>query len=335
MKVLRFLAYCLIFCIIALLPAYAIDLSSYENQTINNEFIVSLPPNWDTFAINSYVGPATALMDNENTADVLTVQITSNTNCSKKVEENLNYNLENFNAKAGVANITSPEYGVDNVTEYGKFNDGKIGIVYLGLREGNVVTVYGTYDTLEEAKETSERFDVISRSVTPLKPAPADICPKETGKPTPAPYTPRVVPTVAKTVKPTPVPTIVFKSIDTPTPMPTQMLSATPIPTQVYAAAIIPIKEYSATPIPTQVYTATPIPTQYSAPINSFTNPLYSGSSVCDCSANIYNCKGDFPLPNGATADECYAYCKSQGKGDVHGLDRDKDGDACEPGFGD
>lgn len=245
-------------------------MSSYENQTINNDFIVSLPPNWDTFAINSYVGSATALMDNANTADVLTVKITSNTNCSKKVEENLIFNLENFNAKAGVTNITSPEYGIDNVTEYGKFIDGKIGIVYLGLREGNVVTVYGTYDTLEEAKETSERFDVISRSVTPLKPAPADICPKETGKPTPAPYIPKVVPTVSKTVKLTPIPTIIFKSIDTPTP----------IPTHVYAAAIIPSKVYSATPIPTHVYTTTPIPKQYSAPINSVTNPLYSGSSV-------------------------------------------------------
>ena len=331
MKVLRFLAYCLVFCIIALLPVCAIDFSSYENQTINNEFIVSLPPNWDTFTINSYVGPATALMDNENTADVLTVQITSNTNCSKKVEENLNYNLENFNTKAGVANITSPEYGVDNVTEYGKFNDGKIGIVYLGLREGNVVTVYGTYDTLEEAKETSERFDVISRSVTPLKPAPADICPKETGKPTPAPYKPRVVPTVAKTVSPTPVPTIVFKSIETPTPMPTQKLSATPIPTQVYAAAIIPTKEYSATPIPTQVYTATPIPTrtysptpiptQYIPPITS-----YTGTCPCDCSGPDLNCK-DFS--SHAQAQACFECCKKS-HGDCFKLDRDGDGNVCE-----
>lgn len=56
---------------------------------------------------------------------------------------------------------------------------------------------------------------------------------------------------------------------------------------------------------------------------------------ICDCSANIYNCKGDFPLPNGATADDCYAYCKSQGKGDVHDLDRNSDGDACEEGWWD
>ncbi|NLE00900.1 MAG: hypothetical protein GX640_13620 [Fibrobacter sp.] len=325
------MAYSLIVCIITLLPVYASDLNSYENQSVNDEFTVSLPLNWDTFAINSYIGPATALMDNENTADVIVVHITSNTNCSKRIEENLNFNLEIFNTRAGVANITVPEYGIDNVTEYGKFNDGKIGIIYLGLRGGNVVTVYGTYDTLEEAKEASEQFDVISRSVMPLKPAPVDICSKETVSPTPAPYKPRVVPTVAKTIKPTPAPTIIFKSIDTPTPIPTQFLSATPIPTQVYAAAIIPSTVYSATPIPTQVYTATPIPTrtysptpiptQYVPPITS-----YTGTCPCNCNGPDLNCK-DFS--SHAQAQACYECCKKT-HGDIFGLDRDGDGIVCE-----
>ena len=341
MKLIQFLAYGLIVCIIALLPVHASDLYSYENQSVNNEFIVSLPPNWDTFAINSYVGSATALMDNKNTADIIVVQITGNTNCSKKIEENLNFNLDSFNAKAGVVNITVPEYGIDNVTEYGKFNDGRIGIIYLGLREGNVVTAYGTYDTLEEAKEASEQFAVISRSVTPLKPAPDDICSKETGKSTPAQYKPQVTPTVAKTIKPTPTPTIVFKSIDTPTPIPTQVYaaaiipskvySATPIPTQIYAAAIIPSKVYSATPIPTQVYTATPIPTrtysptpiptQYIPPITS-----YTGTCPCDCNGPDLNCK-DFS--SHAQAQACYECCKKP-YGDIFGLDRDGDGNVCE-----
>jgi len=83
---------------------------------------------------------------------------------------------------------------------------------------------------------------------------------------------------------------------------------------------------------PTPVITAKPV---YIAPIPTaqpvYSAPVASSSSggTCDCSGNKYNC-GDFPLPNGVTADECYAYCKSQGKGDVHGLDRDKNGLACE-----
>lgn len=66
-----------------------------------------------------------------------------------------------------------------------------------------------------------------------------------------------------------------------------------------------------------------PTQSEYSLPASP------SSGAVCDCSHNSYNC-GDFPLPGGVTADACYSYCQSQGKGDIHGLDRDKDGLACE-----
>lgn len=73
------------------------------------------------------------------------------------------------------------------------------------------------------------------------------------------------------------------------------------------------------------VYTT---PVQSDAPIYSVPTSSISGT-VCDCSGNKYNC-GDFPLPNGVTAQQCYEYCKSQGKGDIHKLDGDKDGSVCE-----
>lgn len=49
--------------------------------------------------------------------------------------------------------------------------------------------------------------------------------------------------------------------------------------------------------------------------------------AVCDCSDNIYNCS-DFSTH--AKAQACYEYCKSLGRGDVHRLDGDNDGIACE-----
>jgi len=48
---------------------------------------------------------------------------------------------------------------------------------------------------------------------------------------------------------------------------------------------------------------------------------------VCDCSGNIYNCS-DFSTH--AEAQACYEYCKSLGRGDIHRLDGDNDGIACE-----
>jgi len=47
----------------------------------------------------------------------------------------------------------------------------------------------------------------------------------------------------------------------------------------------------------------------------------------CDCSGNIYNCS-DFGTH--AEAQDCYERCKSLGRGDVHLLDGDNDGIACE-----
>ncbi len=51
------------------------------------------------------------------------------------------------------------------------------------------------------------------------------------------------------------------------------------------------------------------------------------GGAVCDCSGNIYNC-GDFGGHDEAQA--CYQYCLSAVGYDVHGLDGDSDGSACE-----
>jgi len=50
-------------------------------------------------------------------------------------------------------------------------------------------------------------------------------------------------------------------------------------------------------------------------------------NGLCDCSGNIYNC-ADFGTH--AEAQACYEYCKSLGRGDIHWLDGDNDGIACE-----
>lgn len=47
----------------------------------------------------------------------------------------------------------------------------------------------------------------------------------------------------------------------------------------------------------------------------------------CDCTANFYNCK-DFSTQR--EAQSCFESCRSRGNGDVHWLDGDNDGIACE-----
>ncbi|NLB01251.1 MAG: hypothetical protein GX837_09915 [Methanomicrobiales archaeon] len=48
---------------------------------------------------------------------------------------------------------------------------------------------------------------------------------------------------------------------------------------------------------------------------------------VCKCTGDLYNC-GDFATQREAQA--CYDYGMSLGMGDIHKLDSDKDGIACE-----
>lgn len=63
-----------------------------------------------------------------------------------------------------------------------------------------------------------------------------------------------------------------------------------------------------------------------SFPINTESRES-SNNEICICSYNTYNC-ADFNSK--AEAEECFDYCKSQGKGDVHHLDRDEDNKPCE-----
>jgi len=63
---------------------------------------------------------------------------------------------------------------------------------------------------------------------------------------------------------------------------------------------------------------STPLPTRVSS----------SGASpACSCSGNLYNCP-DFSTH--ASAQACYDYCNSTGHGDIHRMDGDNDGSACE-----
>jgi micrococcal nuclease len=69
---------------------------------------------------------------------------------------------------------------------------------------------------------------------------------------------------------------------------------------------------------------------EYTAPLATplATQPAGGGgTAVCSCTGDLYNCK-DFKTQREAQA--CHDYCKSQGRGDIHRLDGDKDGIACE-----
>jgi hypothetical protein len=55
--------------------------------------------------------------------------------------------------------------------------------------------------------------------------------------------------------------------------------------------------------------------------------PKPAPATTCNCSGNVYNCAN---FSTHAAAQACYNYCISIGRGDIHRLDGDNDGIACE-----
>jgi hypothetical protein len=76
---------------------------------------------------------------------------------------------------------------------------------------------------------------------------------------------------------------------------------------------------------PANVPVSSSIPSlpERSAPVSPATTQPYA---QCDCSGNLFNC-ADFASPYDAQA--CFNFCGGVAN-DVHGLDRDGDGNACE-----
>ena len=75
--------------------------------------------------------------------------------------------------------------------------------------------------------------------------------------------------------------------------------------------------ESTPTPAPTPTPTITPTPWR----------PPPTPIPACDCSGDLYNCT-DFTTQVAAQA--CFDYCMQEVGYDVHKLDRDEDGIACE-----
>lgn len=106
----------------------------------------------------------------------------------------------------------------------------------------------------------------------------------------------------------TPKPTVTLAPTSTSTPLPTP----TPVPT------LMP------TPVP---ITNTPLPLPTTVPEPTATPEPPTPPGVCDCYGDLYNCK-DFGTQQQAQA--CFDHCVAPGRPDIHKLDFDDDGIACE-----
>lgn len=116
----------------------------------------------------------------------------------------------------------------------------------------------------------------------------------------------------------------------------TQTVQAAPLPTATLAPSnetiptatvFISVLQTSAAQ-PTEYIYYTNTPFSLATPTLEAIQPtLPPQSAVCSCSGDTLNC-GDFSSHSSAQA--CFNYCISQGRGDIHRLDGNNDGTACE-----
>lgn len=98
--------------------------------------------------------------------------------------------------------------------------------------------------------------------------------------------------------------------------------TAQAMPTLTATSTVPPTSTNTPAPTATSFPTFTAVPTLAVVVPN---NP--PAAAVCSCSGDSLNC-GDFS--SHANAQACFNYCVSVGAGDIHGLDGDSNGLACE-----
>lgn len=114
-----------------------------------------------------------------------------------------------------------------------------------------------------------------------------------------------------------------------PTPTPTRTPTATPTPTR----TPIEIPTATDTPVPTATPTSTPTPTATNTPIptstatSTATATTTPAGAPCPCDGDTLNCP-DFTTQPQAQA--CYEHCLALTGRDIHRLDANNDGVACE-----
>lgn len=112
-------------------------------------------------------------------------------------------------------------------------------------------------------------------------------------------------------------------------PVPTNTPTATPTPTATNTPTNTPTRTPTgtATNTPTNTPTSTPTRTPSATPTRTPTPTQGAPGNCTICTSNVYNCS-DFNTQ--AQAQACHDYCWSIVGYDVHQLDSDGDGEACE-----
>lgn len=146
-------------------PAYAINTNGWSYESINNDYMVMLPPNWSHITMNTDSGPATGFFDPLNPDEIIVILKIDNPFGSRTSKDIKTILLNSFCSGAGIILISDPNYVSDSIIGFGIDKRGNTVGIVVRFIDDQMVFVYGQYGSLDDALYGSERLGVIAGSI--------------------------------------------------------------------------------------------------------------------------------------------------------------------------
>ncbi len=148
----------------------SINLDDWNLVTITDLYEVMLPQGWTNITKEVETGTITGIVDEKNPDDIIVIVISDNTDGLTADETTLASLLEDYMTEAKVTPVAEEAfvYTDDYCIGLGIGEDEKTEVIVFRVTEDYLITVVGSYATLETAKEGALTLGLITGTINPL-----------------------------------------------------------------------------------------------------------------------------------------------------------------------
>ena len=148
----------------------SINLDDWMLISINDLYEVMLPPGWTTITKELETGTVTGIIDESNPEDMIIVVISDNDGSYTADKDSLKNYLESYMNESKVTPVSGEDfvYADDYCIGLGTGEDNKAEIIVFRVTDDYLITVVGSYATLETAKEGALTLGLITGTINLL-----------------------------------------------------------------------------------------------------------------------------------------------------------------------
>lgn len=148
----------------------ATNLDDWVLVTINDLYEVMLPPGWSSISKELETGTVTGIISESNPDDMIVIAISENDGSYSADKASLQILLESYMKEAKVTPVSGEEfiYTDDYSIGLGTGEDNKTEIIVFRVTDDYLITVVGSYETLDAAKEGALTLGMITGTIAPF-----------------------------------------------------------------------------------------------------------------------------------------------------------------------